>query len=71
MSFPGGSVVKNSPANAEKVGSVPGSGRFPGKELKPAPVFLRRKAHGQTSPAGYGLWGHKRARHNLVTKQQQ
>ena len=33
MSFPAGSVVKNSPANAEEMGSVPGSGRFPGKEL--------------------------------------
>ena len=33
MSFPGGSVVKNMPANAgdtREVGSVPGLGRFPG-----------------------------------------
>ena len=29
--FPGGSVVKNTPANAEDVGSIPGSGRFPGE----------------------------------------
>ena len=29
--FPGGSVVKNLPANAEDVGSVPGSGRSPGE----------------------------------------
>ena len=28
MSFPGGSVVKNLPANAGDVGSIPGSGRF-------------------------------------------
>ena len=28
--FPGGSVVKNPPANAEDVGSVPGLGRSPG-----------------------------------------
>ena len=27
--FPGGSVVKNQPANAEDVGSIPGSGRSP------------------------------------------
>ena len=32
MGFPGGSVVKNSPANAGDTGSVPGSGRFPGEE---------------------------------------
>ena len=33
LSFPGGSVVKNPPANAgatEDMGSVPGSGRSPG-----------------------------------------
>ena len=28
--FPGGSVVKNPPANAEDLGSIPGSGRSPG-----------------------------------------
>ena len=35
-SFPGGSVVKNPPANAgdtEDVGSIPGSGRFPGEGM--------------------------------------
>ena len=30
MGFPGGSGVKNSPANAGDVGSIPGSGRSPG-----------------------------------------
>ena len=29
--FPGGSVVKNLPANAEDTGSVPGLGRSPGE----------------------------------------
>ena len=29
--FPGGSAVKNLPANAGDVGSVPGLGRFPGE----------------------------------------
>ena len=28
--FPGGTVVKNLPANAGDVGSIPGSGRTPG-----------------------------------------
>ena len=28
--FPGGSVVKNPPANAEAAGLIPGSGRSPG-----------------------------------------
>ena len=31
MGFPGGSVVKNLPANAEEASSIPGSGRFPGE----------------------------------------
>ena len=31
MGFPGGSVVKNSPANAGDMGLIPGSGRSPGK----------------------------------------
>ena len=29
--FPGGSVVKNPPANAEDAGLIPGSGRYPGE----------------------------------------
>ena len=31
MPVPNGSVVKNSPANARDVGSIPGSGRSPGE----------------------------------------
>ena len=31
MAFPGGSVVKNPPANAGDVGSILGSGRSPGE----------------------------------------
>ena len=31
MGFPGGSVVKNLPANARDMGSVPGSGKSPGE----------------------------------------
>ena len=44
MGFPGGSVVKNSPANAgdtRDVGFIPGPGRSPGKgNGNPLPVFL-------------------------------
>ena len=45
MGFPGGSVVKNLPANAgasRDMGSTPGSGRSPGGENgnQPTPVFL-------------------------------
>ena len=31
MDFPGGSVVKNPPADAEDVGVIPGLGRSPGE----------------------------------------
>ena len=31
MVFPGGSVVKNQPANAGDAGSIPGCGRSPGE----------------------------------------
>ena len=31
MAFAGGSAVKNSPADAGDAGSIPGSGRSPGK----------------------------------------
>ena len=31
LGFSGGSVVKNLPANAGDMGSIPGSGRFPGE----------------------------------------
>ena len=30
MDFPGGTVVKNPPANTGDVGSIPSLGRFPG-----------------------------------------
>ena len=30
MGFPGGSMVKNPPANAGDMGAIPGSGRSPG-----------------------------------------
>ena len=31
MGFPGGSMVKNPPANTGDADSIPGSGRFPGE----------------------------------------
>ena len=68
VSFPCGSVVRNPAANAGDAGSIPGLGR---RKWQPAPVFLPGKSHGQRSLVGYNPWGHRRARHNLATKQQQ
>ena len=59
--FPGGSVVKNLPANAgdtEDVGSVPGWGRSPGGgNDNLLPVFLPGECDRQRSLAGYSPWG--------------
>ena len=58
--FPGGEVVKNSPANAgdtRDMGSIPGSGRFPWRrEWQLTPVFLLGKFHRQRSLEGYSPW---------------
>ena len=67
MGFPGGSVVRNLPANAEDVGSkIPWR-----KKCQPPPVFLPGKSHGQRSLAGYSPWGCKGVGYDLVTKQKQ
>ena len=63
LGFPGGSVVKNPPANAadtKDTSSIPGAGRFPWRrKWQPTPVFLPGKSHGQKSLVGYSPWGRK------------
>ena len=60
-------VVKNPPANAGDVRDVGYDicvGKIPWRRAwQPTPVFLPGESHGQTSLAGYLLWGH-RVRHN-------
>ena len=68
--FPGGSVGKNSPANAGEVGLIPVSGRFPGKGNGNPLQYFGLKFPRQKSLVGYSPWTHKRIRHYLVTKQQ-
>ena len=55
MGFPGGTVVKNPPANAGDADSIPGSG----------------KSHGERSLPGNSPQGHKRVEQGSVTQQQQ
>ena len=58
-------MVKNLPANAGDVTSIPGSGKIPWRrKWQPTPVFLPGKSHG-CSPRGC-----KRGGHNWATKQQ-
>ena len=56
-------VVKNPPANAgdaRDVGSIPGSGNFPGEgNDNSLQYFLPGKFHGQRSVVGYSPWGCK------------
>ena len=71
VDFPGGSVVKNLPASAGKVGSIPGSGRCPGGgNGNPLQYSCLEKSHGGRSLAGCNPWGCKRNGHDLVTKHQ-
>ena len=57
LGFSGGSVVKNSPANARDRGLIPGYGRSPWRrKWQPTPVFLLRESRGQRSLVGYCLW---------------
>ena len=56
-------VVKDPPDNAGKIrdlGSIPGLGRSPEKEMQPTPLFFAGESHRQRSLAGYSPWGHTR-----------
>ena len=58
--FPGGSVVKNPPANAGYEGSTPGSGRSPaGGNDSSLQYSCLENPHGQRSLVGYSPRGHK------------
>ena len=50
--FPGGSKGKASACKVGDPGLIPGSGRFPGKERQPTPVFLPGKSHGRRNLIG-------------------
>ena len=60
LDLPGGSVVKNLPANAGDsgdTGSIPVLRRSRRRERLPTPVFLPGRSHGQRNLAGYSPWG--------------
>ena len=70
LHFPSDSVVKNLPANAGDMSSIPGLRRTPWRwKWQPTPVSLSGKSHGQRSLAGYSPWGCKRVGHDWATKQ--
>ena len=60
ISFPGGSVVKNPPANAGDAGWIPWVRKVPWrKKWQPIPVFFPAKSHEQRRLGGYSSSGHK------------
>ena len=69
MGFSGGSVVKNLPASAGVLGSIPVSRRLPWRrKWQPMPILLLGKSHGQSKLVSYSLWGYKSVCPNLATK---
>ena len=61
MGFPGGSVIKNSPARRHKrYGFDPRIRKIPWRRARqPTLVFLPGESHGQRKLAGYSPWGCK------------
>ena len=71
LGFPGGSVLRIClPIQETQVRSWVGKIPWRRKQ-QPSPVFLSGKSHGQRNLVGYSPWGHKRARHGLMTEQQE
>ena len=59
-SFPGGSVVKNLPANARRSRFDPWMGKIPWRrKWQPSQVLLPGESHGQRTLVGYSPWGRK------------
>ena len=69
--FPGGSLVKNSPANAGDAGLIPGSGRFPGERNGNPLLYSYLGNPMDRRVAGYSPQSLKRVRLDLEIKQQQ
>ena len=66
--FPGGSVVKNLPANAGDVGLTPGSGRSPEKQMATHSSILNRKSAWTEEPGGLQSTGSQRVGHGWATE---
>ena len=62
--FPGGSVVKKSPANARDPGSIPGSGRSLEEEMAAHSSILAWEIPWADEPGGLESTGSQRVRHD-------
>ena len=61
-------MVKNQPANTGDTGSIPGSGRSPGKEITTHSSVLAWEIPWTEEPDGLQFMGSQRVRHDLVTE---
>ena len=59
--FPGGTAVKNPPANAGATGDACVEKISWRRKWQPTPVFWLGKFHGQRNLVGYRPWGHKKS----------
>ena len=62
VGFPSGSEITNLPANAEDMGSIPGSGRFPGEGN--GNLLLAREMPWTEEPGRLQSMGSQRVGHN-------
>ena len=68
--FPGGSVVKNLPANAGDTGLIPGSGRSLEEKMATHSSILAWEIPRIDKPGRLRSVGFQRVRHDLASKQQ-
>ena len=68
MGFSDGSELKNPPANTEDVGSIPGSGRFPGGVNGNPLQYSCLEIPWTEEPGGLQSMGLQRVEHNLATE---
>ena len=67
--FPGGSVVKNPPANSGDTGLILGSGKSPGEEMAIHSSILAWQVPRTEEPGRLQFMGPQRVGHDLGTKQ--
>ena len=68
MGFPGGSVVKNPPANSGDVDLIPGFRRSPEKEMATHSSLLAWEIPWTEEPGGLQSMGLQRVGHDLATQ---
>ena len=68
--FPGGTVIKNPPANIGDMGSIPGLGRPPGEGNGNPRQYSCLEIPWTEEPGGLESTGSQRLRHDRATEQQ-